>query len=108
MPRGEAGSFGDRASGAKEIGIAEDDGGIFSAEFESDVFGGIEGSEFGKKCAACRKRAGKDNGTNAGIEGESAGEMGAALGHLENPWRKDGGDKLDVAGTNVGGKRGGL
>ena len=108
LPRGEAGSFGDRASGAEEIGIAEDDGGILSAEFESNVLGGIEGGEFGEKCAACRKRPGKDNGTNAGIESEGAGEMGAALGHLENPWRKDGGDKLDVAGTNVGGKRGGL
>jgi hypothetical protein len=108
LPCGEAGGFGDRASGAEEIGIAEDDSGIFSAEFESDVFGGIEGSEFREKCAACRKRAGKDNGTNAGIESESAGEMGAALSHLKNPWRKDGGDELGVAGTNVGGKRGGF
>jgi hypothetical protein len=108
LPCGQAGGFGDRASGAGEVGIAEDDGGIFSTEFESDVFGGIEGSEFREKCAACRKRAGKDNGTNAGIEGESAGEMGAALSYLENSWRKDGGDELDVAGTNVGGKRGGL
>jgi hypothetical protein len=108
LPRGQAGGFGDRASGAKEIGIAEDDGGIFSTEFESDVFGGIEGGEFGEECTACRKRAGKDNGTNAGIEGESAGEMGAALGHLKYPWGKDGSDELDVAGTNVWGKRGGL
>ena len=108
LPRGEAGGFGDRASGTEEISITEDDGSIFSAEFERDVFGGIEGSEFGKKCTACRKRAGKDNGTNAGIESESAGEMAATLGHLKYPWRKDGGDELDVAGTNVGGKRGGL
>jgi len=27
---------------------------------------------------------------------------------LENPWRKDGGDELDVAGTNMWGKRGGF
>lgn len=84
LPCGQAGGFGDRASGAEEVGIAEDDSGIFSAEFESDVFGGIEGSKFGEECAACRKRAGKDNGTNPGIEGESAGEVGAALSHLEN------------------------
>jgi len=108
LPGGEAGGFGDRASGAEEVGIPEDDSGIFSAEFESDVFGGIEGGEFSEKCAACRKRAGKDNGTNAGIEGESAGEMGAALGHLKYPWGKDGSDELDVAGTCVWGKRGGL
>jgi hypothetical protein len=108
LPCGEAGGFGDRASGAEEVGIAKDDSGIFSAEFEGDVFGGIEGSEFREKCAACRKRAGKDNGTNTGIESEGAGEMGAALGYLKNPWRKDGGDELSVSGTNVGGKRGGL
>ena len=108
LPCGEAGGFGDRASGTEEISITEDDGSIFSAEFERDVFGGIEGGEFGEKCAACRKRAGKDNGANAGIEGESAGEMGTALGYLENSWGKDGSDELDVAGTNVGGKRGGL
>lgn len=108
LPCGETGGFGDRASGAEEVGIAKDDGSIFSAEFEGDVFRGIEGGEFGEKCAACRKRAGKDNGTNAGIEGESAGEMGAALSYLENSWGKDGGDELDVAGTNVWGKRGGF
>ena len=34
--------------------------------------------------------------------------MGAALSDLENPWGKDGGDELGVAGANVGGKRGGL
>jgi hypothetical protein len=108
LPCGEAGGFGDRASGAEEVGIAKDDSGIFSAEFEGDVFGGIEGSEFREKRAARSKGPGKDNGANAGIESESAGEMGAALSHLKNSWRKDGGDELGVAGTNVWSKRGGF
>ena len=30
------------------------------------------------------------------------------MGYLENSWRKDGGDELDVAGTNVWGKGGGF
>ena len=108
LTRGEAGGFGDGASGEEEVGIAEEDGSIFSAELKSDVFGGIEGGEFGEKGAAGRERAGKNDGTNPGIEGKSAGEMSAALGHLENPWGKDGGDELGVAGTNVGGKRRGF
>jgi hypothetical protein len=43
---GEAGGLGHRVHGPGDVGISQDKGGIFSAKFECQIFGGVEGREF--------------------------------------------------------------